>query len=184
MGKTMETNYRKNENTNLDQLVRKLKVKDLNYASLSRAVQIIYFILIPLYAMMTIWEYTDEKNINELIGGGLFIISFFIFILLFRHYYKKYKYVDYSLPTIQMLKNAAERYRPFQKYTGWSFVALIIMDVGLIFDWKDESSVFISQVFFWGLIIIGLLIGLIIWYNKYKPIRDEALRLIQEIEGN
>ncbi len=179
----METNNQNSKNTNLNQLVNRLKEKDSNYATFSKALRIMYFILIPLYTLTTIWDYLDEKNKDELIGGGLFLISFIIFIIILTNYYKKYRNIDYSLPTISMLREAANRYKPFQWKSVWSIIAIIIMDIGLIFDWKDEFPIFFSQAVFFGIVIPGIIIGLIIWYKRYKPVRDEALKMIKEIEG-
>ena len=105
-----------------------------------------------------------------------------IFALFFGKYYEEYKYVDYSLPTIQMLKQAAYRYQPFQNRQVWIVLALIFIDLALTFDWMETTPVWEIQATFIGLITFSILIGIIIWYFKYKPLRDDALRLISELE--
>lgn len=82
-----------------------------------------------------------------------------------------------------MLKNAAYRYKPFQLKSIWVLIAILLIDTGLIIQSKIDDSFGDEQIFFFGAIFIGLAIGLIIWYFKYKPLRDNALRLIDEIEG-
>lgn len=178
----METNKHITENTDFDRLVSKLKTEDTNYSKISRAIQIIYWIFIPVFAIMTFREYSETGNSNELISGAFFILAFLIFALFFGKYYKEYKYVDYSLPTIHMLKRAAYRYQPFQRRQLWILLALILIDLGLTFDWMDGTSVIDIQFTFIGVIIFSLVVGLIIWYFKYKPLRDDALRLISELE--
>lgn len=178
----MKTNNEIIENNGLDQLIGKLKKEDTTYAAIIKAIQIMYWIFIPVFTVLTAWEYFDGKNLNELIGGVCYIAAYLIIALFFRKYYKEYKYVDYSLPTIQMLKKAVWRYQVFQKKTIWIYIGLIFMDFGLLFDWMDKFPWWVSQTFYLGLILLGLIIGIVIWYRKYKPLRDEALRLIWEIE--
>lgn len=177
---TMKTT---DETQSLDFLVSKLKEEDTNYANIIKAIQIVYWIFIPFLVVMTLRKYLPDKNIEELIGGVCFVTAFLIIALGFRKYYKKYKWVDYSLPTAQMLRNAVWRYQPFQKNTIWLYVGILLMDVGLIFDWKDELSFWMIQIYFFGAITFGAIIGIIIWYVKYKPIRDEAKSLLREIES-
>lgn len=180
----MENNRQRTENTDFAQLVSKLKTEDTNYAWISRAIQIMYWIFIPVFAFLTFREYSETGNSNELISGAFFILAFLIFALFFGKYYEEYKYVDYSLPTIQMLKKAAYRYQPFQQRQVWILLALILVDLALTFDWMDSTPLIEIQITFVGLIAFSLLVGLIIWYFKYKPLRDEALSLINEIEKN
>ncbi len=171
-------------NAEFDQLVGKLKTEDASYATLSRGIQIVYWILIPFFIFMTIRHYNDSGDFKQIIGGACMVLSFLIFALFFGKYYKEYKYVDYSLPTLLMLKKAAYRYKPFQGRTIWIIVALALMDFGLFYNNQEEGLVLETQVMFIGAILFGLIVGLILWYFKYKPLRDDALRLIAEIEGN
>lgn len=180
----MKTNNENNNYSDLKPLISKLKKEDINYASIVKAIQIMYWIFIPLFMIITILEYTETKSINEVISGSCFILSFLIIALFFRKYYKEYKFVDYSLPTIKMLKKAANSYQPFRKNSVWFLPGLLLMDIGLTFDWVGEGTSLIKvQVFFWGLMVIAVIIGLIVWFVKYRPIRDEALQMIKEIEG-
>jgi len=179
----MDTNKQKTQINGFDKLIVKLKTEDARYATLSRAIQIIYWIFIPLFFLITLLEYTETKESDQLIGGALFIISFLIFAIFFGNYYKEYKYVDYSLPTIQMLKKAAYRYKPFQLKSLWVLLAIVLMDGGLTFKREFNETVLDVQIYFIGLMVVALIVGLIIWYFKYKPLRDEALKLIAELEG-
>ncbi len=180
----MKTNEQNTENGNLNSLISKLKTKDTNYATLSKALQIIYIVFIPIYLVLTAIEYFSTHNINEIYGGCGFIGSFLIFIFTLGKYYKEYNFVDYSLPTVEMLKKAVARYQPFQKRTLWAVTAVAFMDAGLTFSWLDDNiSILIMQIVFWGAMILAAIIGLVVWRIKYKPIRDEALQMIKEIES-
>ncbi|WP_321344883.1 hypothetical protein [uncultured Draconibacterium sp.] len=169
--------------TNLSKLTGKLKKEDRQYATIVKAIQIFYWIFIPLFIVRTIRSYTDSHSINDLLSGVALVIGFLIIALTFRKYYKEYQYVDYSLPTLEMLKKAAYRYQPFQKRGLWIIPGLLLMDMGLTFEGFGEGkSVLDSQIFFLGSILFGVVIGLVIWYFKYKPLRDKILEMVKEIE--
>lgn len=170
-------------NLGLDNLVAKLKKEDIHYAHIGKGLQIVYWILIPIYAFLTYMHYLESKDLLYVLGGFCTILAFLILAVFFGRYYKEFKYVDYALPTIQMLRQAANRYKPFQKKAIWVFVAMAFMDVGLsVLFFQDHMQLWQSQVIFGGAILSGVVVGLIIWYVKYKPLRDAALTLIREME--
>ena len=108
-------------------------------------------------------------------------ISLVIFLFLLLYSYKEYKYIDYSLPTLHLLKKAAKRYKFFQGKSWWAIFALSIMEVGMILDNLEFNTLTLIVAF--TLVMIGSLsAGAIWWYIRYKPMRDGALRLIHEIE--
>ncbi|MCG6186818.1 hypothetical protein [Maribellus maritimus] len=180
----MKTDNENSNYTDLNPLISKLKKEDTNYAVIVRAVQFMYWIFVPFIGIMTVREYMDSSNVIAIISGVCNMLAFTGLALSFRKYYYEYKFVDYSLPTIQMLKKAVHRYQPFQKKSIRVLVPLILIDVALTLDWmEDDTSLFFTQAFFWGAILFGVIIGLILWYVRYKPIRDEAQRLVREIEG-
>ncbi len=166
-----------------EQLTLKLKNEASNYANIYKVILILYWVLIPPYALLTVYHYTKTLAVEELVGGSAYILCFVIFILLFRRYFKEYKYVDYSQPTVQMLKMAARRYQLFQRNSIWAVFAVLLMDVGLTLDWLEEGMSFLtSQLDFGGVMLGALLAAGIIWYIRYKPLRDETLHMIKEIE--
>ena len=179
-----QNEIKEESNNNLEQLIVKLRNEDLNYARLSKVTQIVYWAFIPMYTIITgisLWESWDT---NRLIGGICYILAFLIFAIFFGNYYKEYKYVDYSLPTIIMLKKAAYRYQPFQKKSVWIFLALILMDIGMSLNTSHLFSAYNTHIMFAGLIAVAIVAGYIFWVFKYKPLRDNALHLIKEIEGD
>jgi len=173
----------KNDNINLDQLVGKLQKEDKRYALICRGLQVVYLIFIPFFSFMAIRHYMDSGEVNQLIGGLFFVLSFLTIAIIFGDYYKDYKYVDYSLPTLIMLKKAAYRYQPFQIKGLWIFLAILLTYVGIYFQSNQDEFFVREQLSLLGGVLIGGFIGLIIWYFKYKPLRDNALRLVAEIEG-
>jgi len=178
-------NFNKNNKNkiNLDQLVGKLQKEDNRYANICKGLQIVYWIFIPFYTVSAISHYMDSGDINDLLGGLFYVIGFIIIAVFFGNYHKEYKYVDYSLPTLKMLKDAAYRYQPVQLKSLWVLLGFLFIYAGVISDSKLDNSFMEGQVFLLGGVLVGLFIGLIVWYFKYKPLRDNALRLIAEIEG-
>lgn len=179
----MKTFEQQTENNGLSHLVSKLKTEDSTYANISKVIQIMYWLFIPLFLIMSVLEYNKTGNTVELISGAGFLLGFLIFALLFGKYYNEYKYVDYSLPTVKMLRQAVHRYQPFQGRMVWVLLALVCIDIGLTFDKKGDAQIMETQIVFLGAVVFGLIVGLIIWNFKYKPLRDDAIRLLREIEG-
>ena len=166
----------------LEELLGKLKTEDTKYSNLSKRLQYLYVSFIVLYAIATLFIFIFERESNQFYGAICYLVSFIIFAIMFRKYYKEYKSVDYSLPTIQMLKQAAHRYKPFQWRILWLFFALLLMDAGLTLTLSDHVSVWSAQIFFLGTMVVASIIGLIYWRLKYKAIYDNVLHLISEIE--
>lgn len=168
---------------NLKEFTRKLRSKDDSYAQLSKGLQIFYWILVFMYSILVVRNIIANSSLQEIFASISFLLGMFIFALLFRHYYKEYKFVDYSLPTLVMLKKAAYRYKPFQVKTLWALVGVLFIDAGLTLNTVFGGSIMIIQMVFLGTIAVSLMIGLMIWRTRYKPLRDNALLLISEING-
>jgi hypothetical protein len=166
----------------MDHLIQKLKKEDAGYSRLSKSIQIVYWILVPFYLFMVIRMAMAGSPLPEILSSVFFLFAMLIFALFFRHYYKEYKYVDYSQPTLIMLKKAAYRYKPFQLKTLWVLLAVLLVNAGLSLGTKHFFDLLGVQFVFWGVMIISGLIGLWIWKIRYKPIRDAALKMIREIE--
>jgi len=87
---------------------------------------------------------------------------------------------------INRLKNEDERYAALSKriqIVYWILLAVILIDAGLSLN-TSLSFEFISvQVYFLGAIVLATIIGLLFWRVRYKPLRDAALYLIREING-
>lgn len=173
----------RNNDINLTEFTNKLKKADDKYANLSKSMQIIYWVLVPIYMLMIIAHIVDGSPWEDAMGSACYMFAMLIFALMFRHYHKEYKYVDYSQPTLVMLKNAAYRYKPFQLKLIWLILAMIFVDAGLVFNTSLGFEFMWIQIFFIGTMAIAITIGLLVWRVKYKPIRDAALELIKELTG-
>ena len=178
----MKNKHNTNENVSREALVGRLMKEDQRYSRLSKGIQIVYFILLPLYLILTIIHIIESSSWYEITGSICFTLSMLIFALFFRRYYKEYKYVDYSQPTLIMLKEAAFRYQPFQWRLFWILFALLLMDAGLSLATVQMEHVKLVQIMFLGSIGVSVIIGYALWWVKYRPLRVDALKLIKEIE--
>jgi hypothetical protein len=172
----------KNTHDNISNMVDDLKNADTKYANIVKGVQMLYWIIIPIYVILIGIHIFNKAPIPEILGSCCMLLGMVMFAFLMRHYYKTYSKVDYSLPTLLMLKQAAYRYKPFQRQAIWALLAIIMVDLGLSFMNHAESDFWHTQMWFIPLIIVSIIGGLIWWYVRYKPIRDGALKLIKEIE--
>lgn len=163
-------------------LMDDLKKEDSNYASMCKRLQYVYWVLIPLYILMGAIHVFDSGVWSDGIGSFCFAIAMFLFAFVFRKYSKEYKYVDYSMPTAQMLRVAAYRYSIFRKELIWLLAALIFLDAGLVMNSSMNASFFQIQIIFVPLMLISILIGVIVWFYKYKHLRDRARAFLAEIE--
>lgn len=186
----METNYNSQSTVDLETLIRNLKTEDTRNLNMTRRMQRFMWIIAALYVFISAIKFIQNTPWYEKLGGLLVMLAFIVFALLFRSYYKAYKSIDYGLPTIKMLVNASNRYKIFQ-WRGFSFlIPLVLEDLGLIlmlynlFDSPDLLfRIMIFQIGFSVLLVVGFLIGYLIWKKRQKPLSDLALALLKEIES-
>ncbi len=168
---------------NLQQLIHRLKNEDSKYARLSKSFQILYFVLTFIYSILIIVEIIEKGPLSDMAGAMCFLVAMLSFAFFFRKFYKEYNNVDYSLPTLLMLKKAAYRYQPFQRRTAWLIIPLLLIDAGLTLNSSLGFDFFNLQLMWFGTLVFAVFIGLIIWYFRYKPLRDNTKQLIKEIEN-
>jgi len=179
----MTMNNEQVEPVNLDKLISNLKKEDEQYAGLSKRMQYLYWIMSLIFIFVIVIQIFGKVHVVYIIGNICFLFAMLIFGLLFKYYYREYKYVDYSQPTLVMLKKAAYRYKPFQLKTLWAVLSLLLVDAGLSLNTSLGFNFIWIQVFYLGIVVLSAIIGLLIWRARYKPVRDAALSLIREIDG-
>jgi len=176
----METND-KLLNNDLNDLVHRIKNTDERYACLSKNLQIVYWILVPIYLALIIRDMIVNSPAADIAGSFCFLWGMIVFALLFNSYHKEYKSVDYAQPTLVMLKKAVRRYQPFQAKLWIVLLGVLFINAGLSLHSPFADFVGI-QIAFWGSMLAAVFIGLLWWRVRYKPLRDHALRMIREIE--
>nr|WP_321451645.1 hypothetical protein [uncultured Carboxylicivirga sp.] len=181
-----------NSNINISDLTFKLKNEDQRNNKIAQRFKILYFTFGILYALVFIFHYIfDEENTwMDSLSGLSYVMAWLSFALLFRKANKDYSHIDYSLPTITMLQKAAKRYKLFQPRQIPAIGAALLVDIAsclnkLVIPLTQESinDILIFQLIFFPALIIGFAAGVLIWYKRHKPIRDNALALIKELES-
>jgi len=180
----------KNKTNNLidmDSLINNLKAEDTKNLSMSKMLKSVYIVLIIVYTAMMLIK--QDFNLLRIISDLSFIVSFIMFAAIFIYYEKEYKQIDYSLPMFQMLKKAADRYKLSIYRILIAFIPVIIMDIGLTLGFYDEpfggnsfNRVIIVQAIYLPVMLLSGYIGFKVWKKKQKPLRDEALKLLKELD--
>jgi len=170
-------------------LIPGLEKEDRRNVRVMRNFQWLMWIMIPVYFGLLVVNPDKDLTWNYRAGGACYVLAFLAFALVFRVYIKEYKMVDYGLPTTVMLRKAIERYQLFHPKKLFVLIPVALVDAGLIFfslnhDSADDSiSILTSQILYWGGMLLGASIGVLIWRKKQKPLRDAALELLREIES-
>lgn len=171
-------------------LMMNLRKEDKRNLGMMNRFQWIYFVLILFYAGVFILNPDKDLMFRERISGGCYVIGFFLFTLIFRKYYKEYKAVDYSAPLLELLKQAVKRYSIRFKMILLALIPVFFIDAGLtlsafprvIPDAPLKSILWIQGVFLLA-ITLSILAGLWIWKIRSKPIRDEALDMLKDLQN-
>lgn len=210
------------EITDLNLFIDKLQKKDKNLQQIYKLLKIAYIVLIIIYIPIFYFEFIRGGTISIVKISSTFL-GFITFLILSASMQKRQKKQDYSVPTLQLLKNAVKRYRLFSIRDVIGVVGFSLIMFGLIINekrylaykeftksetpfvtyfsdfWNALRQIEISSlskfatehafiilsiliVFAILLYIIAILMGYFLWITRYKPIRDNALTLIHELE--
>lgn len=173
----------------LNTLMNRMKAEDSRNLRISRSFQWIYWIMIPLYSGLLIFSTDGELNHLNRLSGLFYVLSFIVFLIIFRKNTKEFKQIDYSLPTKVMMQKAANRYQILTGRLLLVILALLLMDVGVTLKFYQELTmesgiirVLWVQAIYIPVMTTALLIGIQVWRVKQKPIRDQALAIVKELE--
>jgi succinate dehydrogenase/fumarate reductase cytochrome b subunit len=173
----------------IDSLIDRMKTEDARNLRLSKSFQWIYWIMIPIYTGLMIVNPDKELTSLHRISGVFYVLSFIVFAIIFRKNTKEYKQVNYSLPTLEMMKKAARRYQVWHPRLFLVLLALLLMNIGLTISFfprlGGESGIMNIvwfQLTYFSVMSVSFLIGLQIWRTRQKPIRDQALAIVNELE--
>jgi|GEM_PF-751612 len=179
----MINNKKKAHGQDIDEMIHTLKKADAENAKLAKNMQYLYFSLTIFYVFyMFFLFFRNNYAINYLIGGGFFLITFTIFMLFFKKSSAENSQINYAMPVLSLLKAAAKRYKILHPKIVWIFLGILFTALGIYFLSVDYKFVTEIQFLYWGLVVLSLIIGLIVYYVKYKPIHDNLVQMIKEIE--
>lgn len=168
-----------NKQIDLTSLTAWLKHEDSSYARLSKVFKSFYWVLVIVYLFLIAIHFFTGPSLADIIKSISYCLAMLSFAFIFEKLYKDFKNIDYSLTTLELLKKAKKRYAPFGGVNFLILIPIVLFDIGLCAD-LTEMSIAIFQLLYFGAISFVILLGLLIWKIKYKPLYDNVCRLIKE----
>lgn len=185
----MKPNNQHTQEINLEKLVLGLKNEDSNNLKITTGFMWAMWLLAPLYFLFFIIEMITEMPTFDNLGFLFFSLGSFAFGFLFRSLKNDYQSVDYGISTVEMLRKAASRYKFWQFKTYLTIIPVLLICLATSFSLQDKIPnpnlwIRLTIVFFGYLVIlcISMFIGYQIWRKKQKPLRENALALLAEME--
>lgn len=185
----MKTNLVIKTDVDLDQLIDELKKEDSRNLKRTHNFRKLMWILSPLYLLIFIVGIFFDQESNSSLGLLFSALGFLFFAFFFKNLAGVYRSVDYGAQTVEMLKKAAERYALWQIKTYYLLIPILLFCIA--FGFSTESFVplpdpnlrfAIAFIFLLMIMAVSFFIGYLIWTKRYKPLRDNALTLLEEIE--
>lgn len=177
-------------NNDMDSLIANLRKEDSRNLKLMRNFKWIYLVMIVLYALLMVVNPDPDLELHHRLTGVCYVVAFGLFVLIFRKYHKEYSEVDYSLPVVEMLTKAANRYKFRWKSILICMPSIMLIDIGVVLsdffatpeiDW---SNIINFQLIYFGLMIISGFAGYIIWRARQKPLYEGAMQLLKELQNS
>ena len=184
----MKTEQQYKQEFDLEQLMKGLKKEDTHYLSLTNSIKWVMWVLAPFYFLMFVLGMIIDKPEIDKFGFLFFSLGFLAFALLFKSLHQEYKSIDYGVSTIEMLRNAVNRYALWQTKTYLTIIPALLCAIGFSFaaqkGFPFEDQTMRILVGFGSILFIlccSGFVGYLIWRKRQKPLRDKALELIREM---
>lgn len=174
---------------NLNKLIGGLQKEDKRYGRIAFVFQWVMIVYALVYFIgLVLWP-SDSHTLYDRIGGICYALGFLSFSFIFKLLYREYNEVDYGLPTAEMLRQAANRYKLFHRKSKYVILPILLVDAGMVLITLDETNlvniqyeIIKAQLILLGSVVLGLVIGILIWRYRQKPLRDAARILLKELE--
>lgn len=176
----------------LDSLVNELKKKDDRQKTTFHRFYIMLSVFVVFYLLLMVVNPDPGLTLYHRLAGLSYVIAFVIGAWLFRREHRMMVSINYADPLLEVLKNAALRYRPFSKRFLPYILILLFIDLGIALggpkrylpeNWTDDQKILMIQVVYWGIMLISALIGYLLWRVRYRPLWLALKQMIDELEG-
>ncbi len=175
--------------TEINSLMHRLQKEDTRNRMIFKRFHWIFMAFIIVYSFLFIFNPFEETGWPDRIIGICYVLAFLFFGWIFRKYYRDYASIDYSLPVAEMLQKAVQRYQLQYRKTWIVIFPLLLIDAGTTLSFFPRLSLYsawerigLVQLIYIPTLIIATLIGVLIWYKRQKPLRDEARKLLDELK--
>ncbi|MCK5029025.1 MAG: hypothetical protein KAR57_05275 [Bacteroidales bacterium] len=183
------------KNIDTDALIKKMQKQDVEYRKVTKALQIVFFVFIFLYAGFFIFNPLPKMStMYHKVAGGCYVLAFMLFTYYFRKSYKKLKEVNYFEPVKKVLEDAELRYRFWQtkSYSIEIVIVIAMLFIGagtfVIFYMAFKDKFTLMQILIGVqsiyIFVIGtsILIAYFAWVKEMKPTWLSIKKLLKEIE--
>jgi len=176
----------------LDSLVSELKKKDDRQKKTYRRFYIMLSVFVVFYALLLVVNPDPELTLSHRLAGLFYVIAFITGAWLFRREHRMMVSINYADPLLQVLKSAADRYRPFNKRFLPYLLVLLFINLGITLggprrylpeQWTDDQKILMIQVVYWGIMVISAVIGYLLWRVRYRPLWLALNQMKDELEG-
>ncbi|MDE5417055.1 hypothetical protein L3049_03465 [Labilibaculum sp. DW002] len=221
----MNKNKISQDTNDIGSFLSKLKKEDSNLEMIFKILKVTYIVLLIVYIPI-FYDIIDGGKVYSIIKVASIVLGFSMFLFSMAYAQHKIKKINYSVPTLVLLKKTVKRYRVFSPLDLVVFPALFFLAIGLALNekvylacqdylkldfslgdyfttaWQVLNSgnnwfemisktsnefplliVMACLSFFFIMVVISFGLGIAIWFARFKPIRDNALELIREIES-
>ena len=185
----LKNNSDTNNFNDMNALLTSFKKEDTRNARKMKSFKWLFLIMIIFYTALIVVNPDPSLAMSDRISGLCYVSAFVIFALLFKKYHSDFLKIDYSVTSSEMLNQAAKRYDlTFSRYL-FILPSILLIDAGLVISeisrWTAVElldRILYVQAFYIPLMVISAFTGYLIWRRKQKPLRDAALKLLEELK--
>ena len=178
-----------NNFNDMNALLTSFKKEDARNTRKMKFFKWLFLIMIIIYTALFVVNPDPSLAIHERISGLCYVGAFIIFTVLFKKYHSEFLKVDYSVSSSEMLDHAARRYDlPLKRYL-FILPSVLLLDAGLVISefpgWTGDAllhRILYVQAFYVPVMVIAAFTGYVVWLRKQKPLRDSALKLLEELK--
>jgi hypothetical protein len=188
--KEMNSSNSANIFDDIDVLVFGLEKEDDLNLKMTRNFRWFLVVMAVLYTLLMVVNPDPELKMHHRISGLCYVAAFALFTVVFAKFNNDFRNVDYSLTSVEMLQQAAKRYKFLSWRYIWMLPSLLLIDAGISVTYfhrwisiEPLNRVLLVQAVFIPLMAISAFIGYLIWRKRQKPLHDSALTLLQELQG-
>jgi hypothetical protein len=186
----MKTNdIHHNEMIDLDSLIKRVKREDENNKIISRVFLWVFIFMVIAYLTHYLFFLSSKTNLLTHIKEFCNIASMIAFAWIFKDGLKDYKNIDYTVPLIDMLKQVVKRYQIRIRSYLTLLIPVLLLDVGITLNFYQDllpispiNRILLVQAIYIPIMTCAGIAGYFIWKRKQQPLKDNALKLIEELE--
>jgi hypothetical protein len=179
-----------NNFNDMNTLMTRFKEEDSRNTRKMKFFKWLFLVMIIIYTALFVVNPDPSLAMRYRISGLCFVSAFALFAVFFKKYHSDFRKVDYSVSSFEMLNQAAKRYDlTFSRYL-FMLPSILLIDAALVVSEISEwttvellNRILYVQAFYIPIMLISAFTGYLIWRKKQKPLRDTALRLLEELKG-